>query len=89
MEVNIKVTKSWSSGDVEHICTREKFYTNGDNNDYIQMLNLVDILEPTIENIYRIAKDIYEHSEKTTINNIMYFLANYVVVTSFDIEGEK
>ena len=43
--------------------------------------------QPTYENLYRLAKDICEHSEDQTITNVMFILEREAVTTTFEIDG--
>ena len=45
------------------------------------------MLQPTVENLYRLAKDIKEHSEGQTITNVMFILERDAVTTIFEIDG--
>ena len=51
------------------------------------MLKSADELQPTYENLYRLAKDICEHSEDQTITNVMFILEREAVTTTFEIDG--
>lgn len=92
---NIKETKTWSPARVRNCCIAHDFYTCGDNEDYTKMLDTVRELEPTTENLYTIAKDIFDHSdtegdwEELTISFIMYALNREAVITNYIIEGEE
>ncbi len=80
-------TRHWNSLDVRAMCIREDLYTLGDDEEYTAMLESVeDRSYPTLEDIYRVAEDIYRHSAGQTVTNIMYMLANSVIKSCFDIE---
>ena len=83
----ITVERQWSANDVYTACVRNDLYTCGDNEDYEAMLNSIDALEPTPENIYQVAKDIYDHSKNQTITNIMFILEKVAVNTFYYIDG--
>ena len=83
----ITTKRQWSAGDVRVSCIRNDLYTRGSNEEYDAMLTSVDELEPTTENIYRIAKDIQEHSVNQTITNIMFILDRESVYTFYYIDG--
>ncbi len=85
----IKVKRMWSSESVRIACIRNDLYTCGDCKDYSQMLNSVDSMEPTVENLYLIAKDIKDHSDDQTIGNVMFILEKMAVTTIYEIEGEE
>ena len=86
---NPKITfkREWNSIDVRAACIRNDLYACGDNEEYDNMLTLVDELEPTTENIYLVAKDIYDHSRNQTITNIMFILEREAVDTFYYIDG--
>ena len=80
-------TRTWSSYDVRAMCIRENLYTEGDGDEYTDMLNMVsEKRNPTLEDIYQVADDINRHSEGQTVTNIMFMLANIVVKSCFEIE---
>ena len=83
----ITAERKWGSHDVMRVCRENNFYTCGDSEEYDNMLDMVDALEPTPENIYQVAKDIYEHSEDQTITNIMFAIEHDAVFTFFYIDG--
>ncbi len=85
----ITTERKWSVEDVRLTCLRNDFYRRGNNAEYDKMLELVDTLEPTPENIYIVAKDICEHSTDQTITNIMFVLELEAVYTFYIIgDGE-
>lgn len=79
--------RSWDSDQVRRACIRNNLYTCGTNEQYSEMLELVDRLSPTTKAMYTIAKNIYEHSEDQTITNIMYILEADAVITTFTMNG--
>lgn len=83
----ITIKREWNAGHVRATCIRNRLYTCGDNEAYNNMLESVRDLEPTPENIYRVAKDIYEHSRNQTITNIMFILEKEAVNTFYFIDG--
>ena len=84
----IEGIRLWTAYRVQQACIANKLYTRGDNEAYMEMLATVDIIYPSYENLYLIAKDILEHSIDQTINNIMYILENEAVVTMFSIDDD-
>ena len=88
MKPKIIEKRDWSAAEVRGVCVRNNLYTCGTNEEYSRMLEQVDELSPSTENIYIIAKDIAEHSEYETISNVMCILANSAVLTTYKIEGE-
>lgn len=77
--------KHWDFMEVRQLCIKHDWYTCGDCSDYNNMLLFVSDNEATTENIARVARDIYEHSDTSdeTITNIMCYLANDTVTTSY------
>lgn len=86
---NIEVKRMWDSYSVRKACIGNNWYTAGDNEDYTKMLDLVDKLEPTTENLYTIARDIKEHSDDQTISNVMFCLEKDAISTFYTVEGEE
>ena len=65
----------WSASSVRRACIKGSLYTCGDCRAYDKMLNMVDECDPTLSNIYKVAKDIADHSdEENTIESIMFLL---------------
>ncbi|MBQ4447447.1 MAG: hypothetical protein II897_04050 [Clostridia bacterium] len=83
----LKVNRMWSRSSVRNACVNNDLYTLGDNEDYEHMLDWVDRLYPTYEQMLKIAKDIFEHSKDQTITNVMYILEKEAVITTFEING--
>ena len=82
----ITKTESWSFESVRQCCIKNGFYTSGTNEDYFTMLRNVEILNPTTENIYNIAKDICAHSVGQNVENVMFCLAADAIHTFYDVE---
>ena len=85
----IKITRKWSLGSVRDACIKNNLYTCGDCEEYDHMLNWVERLYPSTENMYFIANDIVEHSEDQTISNVMFILEKDAIDTFFEIDGEE
>ncbi len=85
----IKITRKWSLGSVRDACIKNNLYTCGDCEEYDHMLNWVERLYPSTENMYFIANDIVEHSEDQTISNVMFVLEKDAINTFFEIDGEE
>ncbi len=83
----IKETRIWDSDTVKYCCIRNEMYTCGSNKDYERMLDMVNQMIPTVDNLYVIAKDIAEHSDNQTITTAMFLLMREAIVTTFEIEG--
>lgn len=86
-QVTITSKRMWSATGVRSACISNDLYTRGDNEAYSKMLGFVDGHQPTTEAIYRVAKDIADHSREQTICNVMFILEREAVVTSFEIDG--
>lgn len=86
---DITIERMWDMSSVRRVCIEQNWYTCGDCEAYEKMLWTVEEMEPTTENIYRIAKDICEHSKNQTISNIMYSLRRDAVQTFYTIAGEE
>ena len=85
----ITAVRRWSMEDIVQMCIENNFYTQGDALAYSRMLQRVEVMEPTLENIYAVAVDILDHTDENedqTITNIMCIIENTVVRTTFDIE---
>lgn len=85
----IKITRKWSLKSVREACIKNNLYTCGDCEEYDHMLNWVERLYPSTENMYFIANDIVEHSEDQTISNVMFILEKDAINTFFEIDGEE
>lgn len=77
-------TKLWSMDSVRRACIKNDLFTLGDNEEYEQMLNQVESLYPSTENIQLIAEMIDMNSENQDVPNIMYILANEAVITTYE-----
>lgn len=86
--LSIKKIVKWSWMDVREMCIRNNWYDNGTCTEYDNMLNVVKKFDsPNDDDIFFIACDIVEHtSEYQTIENVMFYLANDVVKTFYEIE---
>lgn len=87
MKKEIKAARRWSDYSVQTACINNNLYTRGFYDQYDRMLESADELQPTYENLYRLAKDICEHSEDQTITNVMFILEREAVTTTFEIDG--
>ena len=85
---NIRVDRMWDSSDIRTMCIHHNYYTCGSNEEYLPMLNKVDEMSPTPENIYEIAKDICEHSdiEYANVEGIMFDIEREAVRVFYTIE---
>lgn len=78
--------KRWSMESVMECCIRHELYTGGDTKAYTKMLQKVANSEPTILDLYEVAKDIEEHSEDQTIESVMFLLNRVAVTTTYTIQ---
>lgn len=76
-------TRHWNLHDLRSACISNHFYTCGTNEEYERLLLSLEELEPTLENMQKVAEDILEHSEDQTLLNIMWVLGNQVIRTSY------
>lgn len=95
--LKVKERRTWSWEDVRSLCIRNEWYEYGDCQDYMDMLHIVEHNKPTINNLYKVALDIYEHSYMSrntdysleeNLENIMFQLEEDTVHTFFEIEKE-
>ena len=86
---DITIEQRWHRDDVRRTCIEQNWYTCGDCEAYEKMLDMVEHTTPTTENIYRVAKDICDHSEYQTISNVMFGLMHDAVLTFYTIDGEE
>lgn len=84
---DIKADRRWSFDTVRTACIKNHLYTDGSCEEYSSMLERVETMNPTYENLYTVARDIKEHSEGQTITNIMFILEREAVITTFEIDG--
>ena len=59
-----KFERTWSSNSVRDICIKLGWYTNGDSDDYSNLLDFVDSHKPTDRNINWVVEDIFNHSDQ-------------------------
>ena len=91
----IKATRAWFAEEVREFCIKNGYYTAGDCAAYEKMLQFVSKQDPTTKNIYRVAKDIVDHSDPEyfefvsdveALQNVMFLLDRDVVMTFYNIE---
>lgn len=61
--MKINKSETWASEKVRSLCIKNRYYTAGDCEEYGKMLAFVSNHKPTTNNIYKVAEDIYEHSD--------------------------
>lgn len=78
----------WSSSEIRNMCIENDWYTAGDIKVYSNMLEFVEQNEPTRLNIYKVAKDILDHSsdEDLYVEAIMFVIADDVVKTFYTVK---
>ena len=90
----IKEIKLWNGDDVRKMCIKHRYYTAGNCEAYGKMLAYVDNHKPTKNAIYKVAKDIVEHSyfeeynsptKEWEISCIMFVLARECVDVHYEI----
>lgn len=86
----ITSSRCWDYDSVRETCIRGQFYTCGTCKDYEAMLQFVEENEPTTENLFTVAVDIWNHSDSElegfTVENIMSRLEREAVRTWFETE---
>nr|AHF24063.1 hypothetical protein [uncultured bacterium Contig643] len=85
-EPEIEETSKMDSDDVRSCCIRNELYTCGTVSEYNAMLNMVRDEEYSTKLLYRVARDIKEHSDNQTITNVMYLLRKEAVRTFYEIK---
>ena len=80
--------RKWDSADIRNMCIRHELYTRGDCEEYNDMFDMVHDSEPVTKSMYKVAKNIYDHSEHSDfgVADIMYWIEKEVVITTFEIE---
>lgn len=92
-KMSIKVERMWDAADVRKMCIKYSFYTRGDCEAYDKMLTFVRKNKPTTNIIYKVAEDIYNHSDMRryscekdeAIAAIMFDLDRECVVSHYEI----
>lgn len=69
---------------VRECCIKNHLYTEGTCEEYKYMLNLAD-KKYSLENLFKIASNICEHSKNQTIQNVMFLLGEDAVITFYHI----
>ena len=67
---SIKEMKHWSPLLVMEFCKNGDYYTAGTTKEYDRMLDFVRNHEATKENLYIVARDIFEHSSEEIRSNV-------------------
>lgn len=69
----------WTAEEIRYFCMEEGYYTEGNVRDYEEMLLFVDHNDPTPENIYKVAKNILDHSDSEHERRIEYMMRDISV----------
>ena len=87
VEPEIKQTDLWYSSEIREMCIANDFYNSGNIKEYSDLLEFVEKHEPTAINIYKVAKNILEHTsdQEQTIENIMFMIRRDVVRTCYEL----
>ena len=85
----ITVTRLWTCDSIRRACIDNNLYTRGTCEEYERMFEMARNNDPTIENLYRVAQDINDHSKGQTVTNIMYILENEAIYKCFMIDGNE
>lgn len=88
----MKVKRVWKASDVRDLCIKYNYYTRGECNEYI---NLLDIMyqEPTPERVVEVAEDIVDHSDlsrygqsrKENIESVCFQIEKEVINTFYTL----
>ena len=88
LDFEIKRQDVWSALGIRDMCVRNGWYTSGDNAAYEKMLDFVTENEPTTLNIYKVANDIFNHSERNVfvIDDITNEIRNTIVKSNYTVK---
>lgn len=84
--MTIKENKHWSVTGLRDMCIRHNLYNRGTNEAYNNLLDSLMLREVTIQEMYEVAKNILEHTEDNTIENVMFLLNREAINTFYEIE---
>ena len=86
----IKVTRTWNSDYVRSMCIKYDYYGCGTCDQYNDMLELVDKVEPTPYNVYLVADDILKHSglEGMEVEAMMFNIDRECIRTYYEFDYE-
>lgn len=91
--IRMTMIESWTPEEVREMCIRHDWYTRGDCKAYDAMLQMVIDLVPSPVNMFRVAKDIANHSGdkydnedgSSSVQMILFCIANETVTREFDL----
>lgn len=92
----IETIRFWHPAKVREICIEQNWYTRGTNSEYSAMLGMVRDGDPTPEMIWKVADDIFHHSDQSywydggcsedeAVESIMFEIERSAVNTSFNV----
>lgn len=87
--MKIKQKRVWHWYDAAKMCCDERYYTLGTHDDYCKVMDYIEEHpSPSDKDVYKVAKDIKEHSsdKEEPVTNIMFKLANNVVRYLYEVE---
>ena len=67
--MKVKEIKRIDTEKLRHICINNNWYTCGSNADYMNMLKMCEKDNISTNQLYKIAKDIYEHTDVESVTN--------------------
>ena len=67
--MKVKEIKRIDTDKLRHICINNNWYTRGTNDDYMNMFKMCEKDNITTNQLYKIAKDIYEHTNVESAEN--------------------
>ena len=87
MKHRIETERTWDMETVRTYCIKNQYYTCGTGKEYDSMLHFVESHKPTNNALFRVAKDIFEHSDENacSVTFIMYEMEREVIYTFFTV----
>ena len=90
----MKIKRTWNGMSVREACVRNDWCTKMTNEYYAELLDSVENIDPTYENIWNLAEDIVDGSSlekygQTRLENVasvMFVIEQDVVHTFFELE---
>lgn len=86
-KLKIVEERMWDAYSVRDVCIKNGLYTKGDVRAYDKMLQITEHYKPTDTMIYEVAKDIFEHSDGQTLENVMFLIGNEAVRRFYSVKG--
>lgn len=72
MKYGYKLVRRLTKASLRSICVEREWYTNGDNEEYSNMLAMTMKEDITSDDIVEIATDIIEHSDNLSLDDFIY-----------------